>query len=44
MMTGNGKLKGLADKPTALTDFTSRTKHQHISNRDLSVTNECAKM
>jgi len=43
-MTGNEKLKGLADKPTPLPVFTSRTKYQHISFRDLSITNECAKM
>ena len=43
-MTGNGKLKGLADKPTPLPVVTSITKYQHISNRDLSITNECAKM
>jgi hypothetical protein len=44
MMTGNGKLKGLAEKHTPLPVVTSRTKYQHISSRDLSITNECAKM
>jgi len=43
-MTGNGKLKGLADKLTPLPVVTSITKYQHISNRDLSITNGCAKM
>jgi hypothetical protein len=43
MITGNGKLKGLAEKPAPLPAVNSRTKHQHISNWDLSVPYECAK-
>jgi len=37
------KLKGLADKPAPLPVVSSRTKYQHISNRDLSITNGCAR-
>jgi len=44
MVTGNGKLKGLGEKPATLPVVTSRTKNQHISNWDLSIPYECAKM
>jgi hypothetical protein len=43
MMTGNGKLKGLGEKPAALPVVTSRTKYQHISNWDRNITYECTK-
>jgi hypothetical protein len=38
------KLKWFADKSTPLPVVSSRTKYQHTSNSDLSITNECAKM
>jgi len=44
MVTGNRKLKGRADKPAALPVVTSITGYQHISNCDLSIPYECAKM
>jgi hypothetical protein len=44
MMTGNVKLKGLGEKPAPLPAVTSRTKYQHISNLDMSIPYECAKM
>jgi len=44
MVTGNGKLKGLGEKPAALPVVTSITRHQHTSNCDLSIPCECAKM
>jgi hypothetical protein len=43
MMTGNGKLKGFGEKPAPLPVVTSRTRYQHISNWDLSITYECVR-
>jgi hypothetical protein len=44
LKTSNGKLKGLGEKQAPLPVITSRIKYQHISNLNLSIPYECAKM